>query len=81
MAKKFRRTRTFARTASKSMEKKLVENAKKLKENPYLILPGYTDDFSNKCFKKIKKSIEKIKKLSDDEKKLEKLSAGIFSQP
>ena len=36
MAKKFRRMRTFARTAAKSMEKRLVENAKKLREDHIL---------------------------------------------
>ena len=35
MAKKIRRMRTFARTASKSMEKQLVENAKQLKKDPW----------------------------------------------
>ena len=61
MAKKIRRVRTFARTASKSMENKLVENAKELKNDPYLVLPEYTDAFSKKCFKRIKKRIDKVK--------------------
>ena len=51
MAKKFRRVRTFARTAAKSMEKKLVENAKELSEDPYIILPEYSDNFSKKLTK------------------------------
>lgn len=74
MAKKIGRVRTFARTASKSMEKHLVENAKKLKENPFLIIPEYDDNISEKHFKKYYKKIEKIQKYFDDEKKLEKLS-------
>lgn len=74
MAKKMRRMRTFARTASKSMEKKLVENAKKIKENPYLLLPECNDRHSSKCFDKLKKSIEKVSRYSDDTKKLEKFS-------
>jgi len=74
MVKKIRRTRTFARTAAKSMEKKLVENAKKLKEDPFLILPEYSDDQSRKYFGKIKKSLDKVSKFSDDIKKLEKFS-------
>jgi len=74
MVKKIRRIRTFARTASKSMEKKLVENAKELKNNPYLVLPEYTDAFSNKCFKRIKKRIDKVNKFKDNLEKLEKLS-------
>jgi len=74
MAKKIRRVRTFARTAAKSMEKKLVENAKKLKEDPYLILPDYSDSYSRKHFDKIKKSLDKVSRFNDDTKKLEKLS-------
>lgn len=74
MAKKIRRVRTFARTATKSMEKNLVENAKKLKEKPYLILPEYTDNYSKKYFTKIKNSLEKVHRFKDDIKKLEKLA-------
>jgi len=74
MAKKARMTRTFARTAAKSLEKRLVENAKKLKKNPYLILPEYTDNYSRKYFEKIKKSLERVDRFSNDSKKLEKLS-------
>lgn len=74
MAKKFRRVRTFARTATKSMEKKLVENAKKLKEDPYLILPEYSDNYSKRHFDKIKRSLDKISRFKDDPKKLEKLA-------
>jgi len=74
MAKKFRRVRTFARTAAKSMEKKLVENAKELQNDPYLILPEYSDNYSKKYFDKIKKSLDKIIRFKDDASKLEKLS-------
>jgi len=74
MAKKIRRVRTFARTASKSMEKKLVENAKKLKKDPYLILPDYSDNYSRKHIEKIKKSLDKVHRFHDDTKRLEKLS-------
>jgi len=74
MVKKIRRVRTFAKTASKSLEKKLVENAKSLKKDPYQILPSYKDKYSNKYFGKIKKNIDKISRFSDDTKKLEKLS-------
>jgi hypothetical protein len=66
--------RTFARTASKSMEKKLVENAKRLKQNPYLVLPEYSDKRSEKYFGKIKKRIDKINNFIDDADKLEKFS-------
>ena len=74
MAKKNRRMRTFARTASKSMEKRLVENAKKIKKDPYLILPTYEDRVSQKYFDKIKKNLDKISRFNEDTKKLEKLS-------
>lgn len=74
MAKKLRRMRTFARTASKSMEKKLVENAKKVKEDPYQILPSYDDNYSGRIFNKVKKSLDKISRFSDDQDKLEKLA-------
>ena len=71
---KIRRVRTFARTASKSMEKNLVENAKKLLEDPYLILPEYSDKYSIKYFGKIKKSLDKVSRFKNDQTKLEKLS-------
>ena len=71
---KTRRVRTFARTASKSMEKNLIENAKKLMEDPYLILPDYSDKYSTKYFGKIKKLLDKVSRFKDDQKKLEKLS-------
>ncbi len=74
MAKKIRRMRTFAKTASKSLEKKLVDNAKNLKKDPYLILPDFEDNYSKKSFGKIKKSIDKINRFTDDTKKLEKFS-------
>ena len=74
MAKKIRRMRTFARTASKSMEKQLVENAKQLKKDPYLVLPDYGDKYSDVIFKRIKKSLDKADRFKDDAKKLEKLS-------
>jgi len=73
MAKKSRMTRSFARTAPKSQEKYLIENAKKLQENPFLILPTCTDD-SKKYFQKLRKKISKIHRYNADEKKLEKLS-------
>ena len=66
--------RTFARTAAKSLEKKLVDNAKHLKEDPYLILPDYTDRYSEKYFSKIKKGLDKVIRFKDDSKKLEKLA-------
>ena len=69
-----RRVRTFARTATKSQEKNLIDNAKKLIEDPYVILPGCTDDSYNKYFIKIRKRIKKIHRFKDDDEKLEKLA-------
>ena len=74
MAKKIRRVRTFARTAAKSMEKKLIENAKQVKKDPYIILPDYDDNFSRKIFDKQKKILDKVNRFSEDTQKLEKLS-------
>jgi hypothetical protein len=73
MAKKQRMMRSFARTAPKSQEKHLIENAKKLQEDPLLILPTCTDE-STKYFQKLQKQITKIHRYCTDEKKLEKLS-------
>jgi len=74
MAKKIRTMRTFARTASKSMEKKIVDNAKELMYNPDILLPEYEDSYSIKYFGKIKKTFNKVNKFKNDIKKLEKLS-------
>jgi len=74
MVKKPRRMRTFARTASKSMEKKLVKNAKSLKKNPYLLIPEYRDSYSEKYFKKLKRKIDKVNTYVDSPEKLEKLA-------
>jgi len=74
MVKKIRRVRTFARTASKSMEKNLINNAKKLRDNPFLVLPEYNDKYSQKTFKKLRKGLEKIDSFKNNIDKLEKLS-------
>ena len=74
MVKKIKTTRSFARTASKSMEKKIVDNAKELMDNPYILLPEYEDRYSTKYFGKIKKTFNKVNRFKNDTKKLEKLS-------
>ncbi len=66
--------RTFARTASKSMEKKIIDNTKELMNDTSILLPKYEDDYSAKYFNKIKKKFNKISKFNNDTKKLEKLS-------
>jgi len=74
MVKKIRRVRTFARTASKSMEKNLINNAKQLKNNPFLVLPKNKDNYSLKTFRKLNKSLEKVNNFKENIDKLEKLS-------
>jgi hypothetical protein len=73
MAKKERMSRSFARTAPKSQEKYLIENAKKLQEDPFLILPTCTED-SKKYFQKLRKQLTRIHHYRTDEGKLEALS-------
>lgn len=83
MAKKIRRTgccgsgvrgKSMVRTASKSMEKQIVASSQRLYDNPLLVLPTYSDRFSEKRFKKIAAQLSKINQIKDDTKKLEKLS-------
>lgn len=73
MAKKYKTMRSFARTAPKSQEKHLIDNAKKLQEDPFLLLPSCTNDAS-RYFQKLRKQLAKIHRHATDEKKLEKLS-------
>ncbi len=73
MAKKNKTMRSFARTAPKSQEKHLIENAKKLQEDPFLILPTCTGE-SSRYFQKLRKQLTKIHRYCNDEKKLEKLA-------
>ena len=74
MVKKLGRVRTFARTATKSQEKNLIENAKKVKNSPFLFLPECLDSSSKKYINKIKKKVEKVSKFKDEKEKLEKIS-------
>jgi hypothetical protein len=73
MAKKKRMQKSFARTAPKSQEKYLIDNAKKLQKNPYQILPTCTND-SKKYFQKLHRQLTKIQQFYNNEEKLEKLS-------
>ena len=66
--------KSIVRNASKSMEKKTVAQAKKLFENPFLVLPSFEDKDSKKAFKKTKKQLTKVNKSKNDVKKLEKIS-------
>jgi len=73
MAKKERSAKGFARSAPKSQEKYLIDNAKKLREDPYLMLPTGTDDCM-KYFQKLRRQLKKIQQFKDNEEKLEKLA-------
>ena len=73
MVKKIRRMRSFVRSAPKSQEKQLIENAKQLLKDPFQILPECNNDCIN-FFAKTRKKIEKIAKFADDSDKLEKTS-------
>ena len=69
-----RRIRTFAKTAPKTKEKKLIENAKKLAEDPFILLPTCKDKGAEKVIIKVRKRIEKVWKNRNDIKKLERLA-------
>jgi len=73
MARKDRTARSIARTAPKSQENHLIENAKQLQEDPFQILPTCTQDAA-RYFQKLRKQLTKIHRFRSDEKKLEKLS-------
>jgi len=73
MAKKERRTKSFARSAPKSQEKYLIHNAKKLRQDPFLVLPTGTDDCM-KYFQKLRKQLKKIQRFRDNEEKLGRLA-------
>jgi hypothetical protein len=73
MAKKERPVKGFARSAPKSQEKYLIDNAKKLRDDPCLVLPSGTDDCL-RYFQKLRKQLKKIQQYKDDEGKLEKLA-------
>jgi hypothetical protein len=73
MAQKQRMQKSFARTAPKSQEKYLIENAKKLQDDPFLLLPTCTEG-NEKYFKKLRKQLTKIHRYRTDEGKLEKLA-------
>lgn len=64
----------LARTATKVQEKELVSKAKRLMENPELVLPECNSSCKHCAFEKIKKQIQKIQHFKEDEKKLTKFS-------
>jgi len=74
MRKRPRRIRSFARTAPKTLEKKLIENARTLANDPYLILPKPLDRRAEKIVDKIKREVGKVYEIKESREKLEKLS-------
>ena len=73
MAKKERPAKSFARSAPKSQEKYLIDNAKKLRQDPLLLLPSGTED-STKYFQNLRRRLKKIQQFKDNEERLEKLA-------
>ncbi|MBN1280541.1 MAG: hypothetical protein JXA00_02720 [Candidatus Thermoplasmatota archaeon] len=73
MVKKPRMARSLARTAPKSQEKHLVENAKALQQDPFVLLPRCTGE-NEKYFQKLRKQLSKVHRFSHDAAKLEKLA-------
>lgn len=71
--KKLKR-KSIAKTAPKTKEKEIVERAKKLFQNPLLIVPYPLDAKSEKPISKLRKEIEKLNEIKEDVKRLEKLS-------
>jgi hypothetical protein len=72
--KGMRTRKSIVRTASKSMEKKTITQAKAVYDNPLLVLPSYTDSDSSRGFKKIRKQLEKLHSFKEDTKRLEKIA-------
>jgi hypothetical protein len=66
--------KSIVRNASKTTERQIVDHAKALYNDPYVILPSFQDDSCKKRFKKIIKQIQKVEKVKDKQDKLEKLS-------
>jgi len=64
--------KSIVRNASKNIEKIMISQAKKLYENPFLVLPDYDDNESTKRFKKLRRQLEKVNEIKDDTNKLEK---------
>ncbi len=81
MAKKPRKYRTGIRSATKTQEKQIVQNAKKILEDPSVALPTCLNPnckgIFGKCyFKKEFREIEKIRSIKNDEKKIMRYTKG-----
>lgn len=68
--KRIGRIRTGIRTAAKVLEKDLISKAKKLREEPKLILPKCEGNCKKCVFTPFERRIGLIQKFKDDEKKL-----------
>jgi len=76
MAKKIgRRGSSFIKTASKTQENRIIENAKKVLENPFIILPECGNKNCRKCyFDSIRSKIKKLSRYANNRDRLEKIS-------
>jgi len=68
------RIRSAARSAAKVQEKALLDKAERLLKNPDLAFPECKGDCWFCVFKSGRRSIEKVRKAADDEKRLERLA-------
>lgn len=64
----------FAKTAPKSLENKILENARRVKEDFTVILPRATDEKAKKILERLEKKLERIWRHRDDLSKLESFS-------
>ena len=66
--------RGIAKTAPKAREKVIVENAKRLLDNVFLVVPIPYGEKAKKAVAKLRKRLEKVDRFKGDVKRLEKLS-------
>ena len=64
----------FAKTAPKTLERRIIENAKRIREDLSVILPTAMDERSKRIMEKIENKLIRVWKYRDDLKVLEKLS-------
>lgn len=66
--------RGFAKTAPKSLERRIIDNALLLKKDFSHILPEPIDNRSKRVIENLRRRLEKVWKVKDDIRKLERLS-------
>ncbi len=64
----------MGRSSSKTRERELIKLSKRLAKNPLLVLPECSPECEKDPFVKIRKQLERIKDITDDEELLKKLS-------